>query len=89
MRASRRMVKFTDEWHEQGVRCRVYPKKGRPEVAEYVECFVSKKERFTVFVKDDQTPVQAVVNHPRFAGLVAIVAGDSAPTHHTRRQHSS
>ena len=41
--------KWTDEWHKQGVRCRVYPKKGQCDVLpEYVECWVSKTMRFTV-----------------------------------------
>ena len=69
--------KWTDEWHEQGVRCRVYPKKGQRDVPEYVECWVSKTMRFTVFVKSGETPQHAAANASRFKELATNVAGCS------------
>jgi hypothetical protein len=68
-------AKFTDEWNEQGVRCRVYPKKGQGDVAEYVECFVSKSMRYVAYIKGDETPHHAATHHRRFAELVATAVG--------------
>ena len=68
-------AKFTDEWIEQGVRCRVYPKKGQRDVAEYVECFVSRSIRYVAYIKGEETPHHAATHHRRFAELVAS-AGD-------------
>ena len=68
--------KFTDEWFEQKVRCRVYPKKGQRDVPEYVECYVSKSLRFTVFIKAGEDARQAAMGHRRFRELAAHAAGE-------------
>jgi hypothetical protein len=78
--------KWVDEWAEQGVRCRLYEKKGRPGVPEYVKCGNDgwpKKMVLTVYVKDEQRPTEAVVHHHRFHELVtfaAAPAGESVDT---------
>jgi hypothetical protein len=63
-----------ESWHEQGVRCQIYEKAGEPGVPELVKCGNegwSKKQQFTVFVREGETAQAAVLRHQKFAAAVA------------------
>ena len=61
-------------WSEQGVTCQIFEKADEPGVAEFVQCGNEgwpNKRRVTVFVRQCETPEQAVRRHPSFAAAVA------------------
>ena len=71
----------SDEWWEQGVRCRLYDKKGKPGVPEYVTCFNDgwpKNERLMVYVKAGERPTEAVLSYDKFSKAVAFAQAYSA-----------